>query len=460
MLCGATEACNTVTKVCEPAIVLDSVTPRLGYNRGGETAVLAGKLLTPDLTVLFDGVPATVMATTPAGTGEQLSVIVPENRGRKGPSVIELIHPAGQRQRREGLFSYYSPIEFSETQPAGPRDARAIIPGDFNKDGKGDLAVCDNTTSTLQISLGNGDGTLGTAQLITLDVGPTTCASGDLNGDGNLDIVANEQFALRAQVLLGDAQGGFAIQPAFSTVDYFGDIEIADMNGDQRGDLVAADPPGVTVMLGDGQGGFGAAVNYPAHTSMSTPLGFSIGDINGDGKLDAITGNGSDSYFALLLGDGKGVLTTPPTLVAMPKPPRRILTADINRDGRLDLLTSGPGDMQAFISLNKGDGTFEPPIFYKLPVIATALMVRDMNGDMLPDFLWFGVVTQKNFGTYIGLGDGNLVIPQVYTEGLAPSAFAIQDLNGDSKPDVVIAERPTAAPPALGKLRVLLNISE
>lgn len=452
-LCTAPdEACNPSTKLCEPAIQLLSVTPARASNQGGETAILRGKNLTSALTVRFAGVDATVSGSMQGAAEDQLTVVIPPNVTLKGKVSIELVHPEGQKQQRDDLFSYYSKITFAETLIAGPNDARGVYGGDFNGDGHPDVALCDNGTDRLYFFPGVGDGTFAAPIITSLDITPQYCAAGDINGDGKQDILVSNQSSKQYQVSFGDGTGSYQKQPAFSAGDYVTEVALADLNHDGKADLIAADGSQILVQPGDGVGGFGTPTLYPVFSALSPPT-LTMTDMNGDGQLDLLTSNGTDAFQALLFGDGQGGFVQPSTQIVLPKQPRRTLAADLNGDGFLDLLSAVSAGPQLTYSPGRSDGNFGigQPITVQNPV--SYMVASDLNGDGALDIAWVSNFSTKNFGTLIGLSDGTFVSPQVQNAGLGPSGIVVQDLNGDGKPDIVVPEH------IAHQLRILLNTS-
>jgi FG-GAP-like repeat/FG-GAP repeat/IPT/TIG domain len=138
---------------------------------------------------------------------------------------------------------------------------------------------------------------------------PVSVAAGDFNGDGKLDLaVANVGGSVGAvSILLGNGEGTF--QPAVnydagSTPD---SVAIGDFNGDGKLDLVVANHLGATVsvLLGNGDGTFQSAVAYP--TGGANPSSVVVGDFNGDGKLDLAVADIGLNVVSVLLGKGDGI---------------------------------------------------------------------------------------------------------------------------------------------------------
>src|SRR5207244_4279342 len=151
-----------------------------------------------------------------------------------------------------------------------------IVVADFNGDGNPDLAV---SGGSILVLLGNGDGTFKTA--IRTQVSANLMAVGDFNGDGKPDLVLSENIS----VLLGKGDGTFQapIAAASSSALPSGRPAVGDFNGDGKLDAVAPSVTGgVLMMLGDGTGKLGAAVNSSTGESSSGKL--AVGDLNGDRK--------------------------------------------------------------------------------------------------------------------------------------------------------------------------------
>jgi hypothetical protein len=183
----------------------------------------------------------------------------------------------------------------------------------------------------------------------------------DLNRDGNLDLVAlvSDASGAHAEVLLGNGNGGFTPSGDIDATENPSELALADMNHDGNLDLVVAGgtPRGVSVLLGDGKGGFGA----PRHASI--PNGdlqdFVVADFNRDGSPDVfVAGSSTRGWF--LPGDGHGNLGTP---IAVPNAPSgRLVAGDFNNDGRIDVAGESETQLDHMrVLLGTGDGTFQTP---------------------------------------------------------------------------------------------------
>jgi hypothetical protein len=200
----------------------------------------------------------------------------------------------------DGTFQQ-SPINTPPSYGTG-----AIAFGDFNRDGKLDLAVAEQfgTISQVEILLGNGDGTFTLGAAYKVGGSPDSVAVADFRGNGILDL-AVASLAGGTEELLGNGDGTFKVA---STSLTYGAIWVvaADLNGDGKPDLAVAQfgnpaPPGVAVILGDGDGTFQPPVYYPAG---SEPSFVTAGDFNGDHKTDLIVSDYRHNEVITLLNTG------------------------------------------------------------------------------------------------------------------------------------------------------------
>ena len=314
--------------------------------------------------------------------------------------------------------------------------ARSLVVGDFNGDQKPDLAVSSFSDNIVSILIGKGDGTFMSRVDYPTGAGSDSLAVGDFNHDGKPDLASANQTAGTVSILLNAGDGTF--QPK---VDYVvgGEpysVAVGDFNGDAKPDLAVADSisNNVSVLLGQGDGTFQAAVNYPTE---NFPFSIAIGDFNGDGKQDLAV---STSFGVdVLLGNGNGVFQTPGTNVD-PEAGGAVTVGDFDGDGRLDLALIGPND-QVIILLGRGDGTFSPGTGFGTGNGPSAAVVGDFNGDGKPD-LATANLGSNTVSILKGNGDGTFVARLVFKiqVGVGPgplAPLAIGDLNGDGKFDLV-----------------------
>ena len=253
------------------------------------------------------------------------------------------------------------------TYAAGGYETVAVAVADVNGDGKLDLVTANfcyvkcTQDGAVGVLFGNGDGTFQSATTYVLTAAALDVAVGDLNGDGKPDIVVSRACASNcdttgADVLLGNGNGTFLPPVTYTTGGYdFAAIAVADVNGDGKPDLVVgsgcADNTcvngGVSVLLGNGDGTFGAPRTYSAGYTNGGFGGRSIAvrDLNGDGKPDVIvpsfcldssckTGGG----VTVLLGNGDGTVQPAVTYSSGGYGAFiGVAAADLNGDGKPDL---------------------------------------------------------------------------------------------------------------------------
>jgi hypothetical protein len=230
---------------------------------------------------------------------------------------------------------------------------------------------------------------------IRVDRGPKWISVSDVNHDGNPDILVANADAGTVSVLLGNGLGEFheASGSPFPAGHLPNDIAVADMNGDGFRDLVIANhqSPNITILLGDGKGGFAPSPGSPFDVhSKPHPHGVAVADFNGDGISDVVTDSWGDNQIELLLGDGKGGLITPGHFFPVGRRPyERLRSADFNNDGFPDVATTNLDDGTVTILLGDGKGGFNEAHGSPFPAGARPwqVYVGDANGDGIPDLI-------------------------------------------------------------------------
>jgi hypothetical protein len=273
----------------------------------------------------------------------------------------------------DGTFS--DPLTYpTKVQPT------SIVTGDFNADGNLDLALSTASTETTSILLGNGDGTFRLSQTIST---AGTLAPGDFNGDGHLDLVFNGDGL---QMALGNGDGTFKnpVQLSPNCCNSYASVVVGDFNGDGILDVASNVDRGsygyTLVFLGRGDGTFGARLESLSAFGSETAV---AADFNGDGKLDLV----SDQFFGfnfvvVLLGNGDGTLSNR-ALYPVPGGSFGLAVGDFNADGKIDIAVasnSGP-DTSVSLLLGNGDGTFQPFIPFHVTGQARGLAVGDFMGN-------------------------------------------------------------------------------
>ncbi len=326
---------------------------------------------------------------------------------------------------------------------AGPFP-RSVALGDFNGDGALDVVTAnDGTANTVSVLLNNGDGTFQPPLNYPVGNQPQQVVVGDFNGDGNLDLATANLMSNDVAILLGNGDGTFRPGVMIPVGRNPRALAVGDFNGDGIPDLVVGctdeyQTHSTDIWLGNGDGTFRLGQRTPAYE----PISVTVGDFNGDGIADLVTG---DSGYQVSRYQGNGDGTFLPR-VDYPSGHRvyQVTSADFNGDGKLDLAIAGDTYGSFTILPGVGNGTFQSPIGSNDFGSSVWAEVGDFNGDGKPDL---AVVNGDGDSIGLWLGNGNFTFraAQTYRIGPGPGAhatsLAVGDVDGDGYPDIIVADR-------------------
>ncbi len=356
-------------------------------------------------------------------------------------------HIAGsQAESRRPLFILApgSPFHFAE-------NTISLGVGDWNNDGKLDV-VAGNMANKMTVLLGDGRGNFTPAPGPPLAETAHLIAVGDVNNDHNLDLAITQHDSFGVVVLLGKGDGQFAAAsgspfPALRGVKpHNHGLSMGDVNSDGNLDLTTSnyEDNSVSVLLGDGKGNFAPASGSPFAVGRG-PYNHTVGDLNRDGNLDVVTPNVGDNNVTVLLGDGKGGFVAaagPPSPVGYR--PYYTAIGDLNGDGKPDLVTTHDDINKMAISFGDGRGAFAPSPRSPLDLGTRGykVFITDVNRDAKMDVV-VGNVTVNRVSVFLGDGKGNITPApgSPYATGKGSPIIALGDVNGDGKLDIVAANQ-------------------
>jgi len=456
-------------------------------------------VLSPFLTISGEGLPESHWAATHLKVNRTIS----SGAGHASSPALPQTSLHDRRVHSTGLSPYVAnnnPIFFNpETYSSGGVYAFSVAVGDFNGDGKADLAVaneCPNgncDAGAVSVLLGNGDGTFQAAQTYSSGGSEAySVAVGDVNKDGKADLIVANGCQSVSQctngvvgILLGNGDGTFQAAQTYASGGVVAtSVTTADVNSDGKLDLIVANQcldascvsGGIGVLLNNGNGTFHRAQSYAS--GGMTAVSVAVGDFNQDRKVDLAvanqcqSGSNCNGNVGILLGNGNGTFQAAQSYASGGYTAVSVATGEFNGDGKADLAVVNQCQSQANcrngnvgVLLGNGDGTFQTARNYASGGNSTAAVaVSDLNADGHADLLLadqchaLGNCGVGNLSVLMGNGDGTFQPPKNYfSDGVFAQSLAVGDWNGDKKPDVAVINQCQSSSTCAGTVTIFLG---
>jgi hypothetical protein len=350
-----------------------------------------------------------------------------------------------QFRTTQGLFAY--PVTL---YPNASVNAPAI--GDVNGDGINDVVFSTSggadprTQNSIYVRLGRVDGTL--ADPIRIDTAAQSCSwislvIGDLDGDGRMDLVAGGNYC--GALVLRQSANGVLVPGEFLALASSAALRLADLSSNGKLALVGVggNSGDINVWRQDSTGKFVLSDKPPTISSLGNDI--EVGDVNGDGRPDLVVAmNGYlNQHVAVLLQQADGTFAAPVYLsTGLDWGARAVALGDMNGDGRLDIVATTGGNSPTSIAVfyQGVGGTLGSATQVSSYDIPMAVRVADIDNDGRADLIvshqgWSAV------GIYLQQADGTLAAEQRFLApygNFYPNSLAVGDVTRDGRRDIVL----------------------
>ncbi|AWN38561.1 beta strand repeat-containing protein [Methylobacterium radiodurans] len=278
--------------------------------------------------------------------------------------------------------------------------------------------------------------TFGTATTTLVESEPWELSAADLNGDGKLDLVVPNTASNSLSVLIGNGDGSFrpAVNYPVSSSPISG--ALADVTGDGKIDIVVGINGAPSLLAGNGDGTFQAAAGIAGGNALQSYWLRAV-DLNADGKLDLAYTNFGPNQLVVQYGNGDGTFGTG-ALYSVGNLPRAPAIGDFNHDGKLDIVTANSGATSVSVLLANADGTYQSQVPYPVGASPYSVATGDFNGDGNLDLVT-AALNANSYSVLLGRGDGTFQ-PALTTAAQGNSnEITVADVDGDGKLDLIIA---------------------
>lgn len=326
-----------------------------------------------------------------------------------------------------------------------------LVTGDFDDDGKPDLAVAnygDNNIGVYKNNSQNGAIAFASPQLLASSTGPKELVAGDLDGDGKIDLATGSQSGISVFINMSTTDS-ISFGPAYTTSTGIGNqsIALADFDADGRPDLVAPNYDNFTTTLYRNTTTTGGAISFSGfNMGGDAPVSIATTDLNDDGKPDILVVNQmTASTIAGLLkvykntSTGAGSFTFQSSYYYFsPNDIGDIAVGDLDGDGKPDIAVTDRDQAKIYIARNTSTvAAISFDAFIALPSISILgrINMADLNGDKKIDI----VVSNSNNQSSVYKNNSTPGVlsfsPYVAYAGARASCFS--DVNGDGRPDML-----------------------